>query len=186
MCKRVRRHGWKSEQEVEQYVYTMCDVIKLEVKSGGFLKSLHSKSLQSQSLQSQSLHSIQSIKNIWNTTSRHVQDKYEMWEDRNSIEFVWQIHLAAREEIQMSVSLKGTMLAFGLLLLCLSAAVTGYEHQVPFKFEVRPKTQQVAEMYLLGQRHEDVRSATAKASSNQRHYLHQQHPWGLRVQTNGK
>ena len=78
------------------------------------------------------------------------------------------------------------MLVFGVLVLCLSAAVTGYEHQVPFKFEVSPKTQQVAEMYLLGQRHEDVRSATAKASSNQRHYLHQQHPWGLRVQTNGK
>ena len=39
---------------------------------------------------------------------------------------------------------------------------------------------------IPGQRHDNVWSANAKASSNQRHALHQQHPWGLRVQTNGK
>ena len=69
-------------------VYTMCDVIKLEVKSVFFFQSLNSKSLQSQSL-----YSIQNIKNIRNITPRHVQDTYEMCEDRNAIEsfdkYIW-------------------------------------------------------------------------------------------------
>ena len=38
--------------------------------------------------------------------------------------------------MQTSVSLNRTMLVLGALLLCLSAATTGYELRKPFKFEV--------------------------------------------------
>ena len=86
----------------------------------------------------------------------------------------------------MSVSLKRTMLAFGLLLLCLSAAVTGYEPGPSFKFEVRVKTLRKRMLLKSIQGRSGKPYAKPKASSSQRHHLHQQHRWDLRVQANGK
>ena len=83
-----------------------------------------------------------------------------------------------------------TMAVFGVLLLCLSPAVSGLKHAFHFVvifsswFETF-KIKRVA-FCFEGLRHDDVRSANAKASPNQRHPLHQQHPWGLRVQADGK
>ena len=86
----------------------------------------------------------------------------------------------------MSVSLKRTMLAFGLLLLCLSAAVTGYEPGPSYKFEVRVKTLRKRMLLKSIQGRSGKPYAKPKASSSQRHHLHQQHRWDLRVQANGK
>ena len=73
-----------------------------------------------------------------------------------------------------------TMAVFGVLLLCLSPAVSGLKHAFHFVvifsswFETF-KIKNVA-FCFEGLRHDDVRSANAKASPNQRHPLHQQHP----------